>query len=287
MISTYSILLDDYEAAEIPNSVPETKAVVNEENNVDDDGINDADDYLENNDAPVEDNNFDDDFDPGPSCNSIDSVEEEILEHDSLPDDSDSDFEPQQRRRPTSNKRAYKRKPITHDKGVILKAVKMENAQSYSCPQCQEVFENASLCDEHILHKHYGKIHSRKIHNYNLMSMKSSLHYFCICTGGKWPQNFSCHLCEDVSFKGEFWLRHHYRMRHPGTKLHLDEALERSIDEGTMPEISYEVIPVGQTMTSPDEPDDLNFTDEPDSPFVNRTVSEPPPNTFSIPVVQA
>ncbi len=76
-------------------------------------------------------------------------------------------------------------------------------------------------------------------------------------------------------------------MRHPGIKLHLDETLERSIYEGTMPEISYNVIPVGQTIMSPDEPDDLNFTDEPDSPFVNRTVIEPPPNTFSIPVVQA
>lgn len=106
-------------------------------------------------------------------------------------------------------------------------------------------------------------------------------------TGGKWPQNFSCHLCEDVSFKGEFWLRHHYKMRHPGVKLHVDETVERSIDEGTIPELSYEVIPVGQTITSADKPDDLDFVDEPDSPFVNRTVTEPPPNTFSIPVVQA
>lgn len=159
-----SILIDENDAAEIHDPVPDTKEVVNEETTVNDDEV---DDFVEDNDAPdpVQDNNFDDDdFDPGPSWNPRDSDDEEILENESLSDDSDSDFEPQQRRRSASNKRAKKRQETkhSHDRGIILKAIKMENAQSYSCPKCQEVFENASLCDEHILNMHYGRESNKK-----------------------------------------------------------------------------------------------------------------------------
>lgn len=80
--------------------------------------------------------------------------------------DSDSDFEINSRSRSRAT-RARKRKYAAQARKkrrensdvntiAILKGIKMENSTTYKCPTCQEVFESELLCDNHILHKHYG-----------------------------------------------------------------------------------------------------------------------------------
>lgn len=83
-------------------------------------------------------------------------------------------------------------------------------------------------------------------------------------------------------------LRLHYNTAHPGLKLPNDLEIEQSVEKGAMPELTYEVIPLGFKTTFPNEPAKMSISDEdhPDAVnLINRTLEEPPTNAFSIPVI--
>lgn len=75
-------------------------------------------------------------------------------------------------------------------------------------------------------------------------------------------------------------------MKHPGEKC--PEPAGPQIQEGDMPEITYEVIPMGETMSFPEQ--EAIESEASSSPLFNRTLDEPPKDFidgFSIPVIQA
>ncbi|ODM90089.1 Endothelial zinc finger protein induced by tumor necrosis factor alpha [Orchesella cincta] len=150
------------------------------------------------------------------------SEEEDV---DSLAEDSDVELNNSKSSNSPRKRRCRKNPFVNGERGVIHRAIKSKSGDSYECSKCQKKgFQTSSACDEHILSIHYG---------------------------GIWPQNFTCNVCEDRSFKGENWLRYHMKMRHPGVKLPSDELVERCIKEGTITQLTYEVVPYGPTSTKP------------------------------------
>ncbi|CAL8142288.1 unnamed protein product [Orchesella dallaii] len=151
-------------------------------------------------------------------------------EPDSLAEDSDFELSNADSSKTADGKRRCRKNPFVNgERGVIHKAIKSKTGGTFECSKCQKKgFATSTACDEHILRIHYG---------------------------GKWPQDYACPVCLDRSFKGENWLRYHMKMRHPGAKLPSDELLERCIKEGTITQLTYEVVPYGQVQSTPTPPE--------------------------------